>query len=268
MIYELDERHCAIVKFEGGLWYGVRPLQQSDLSGIHMDPPPLTCADRRVKHNNEWMAADLLMAPLSEVDKIRFDLSQERFDEINNTIRERLQSLRGFPHTASKPALNSADFLKAYEEYQATPRFEQPYFDYNLSEVQDTIRDGFDYIASLERDIAKAKENGGFIMDCGEKTPQADLERMLAQVKRQQEFVQPVIDMIGDAKDGWVIFENVQLSEEAIKFNEESYAFSDSEWFGHKPVWFTNNRSDDNAINLREFLNGCAYSQRAIDKKG
>lgn len=159
--------------------------------------------------------------------------------------------------------LSSTDFLKVYERYKATPRFEQAYFDYNLSEVQDTIRAGMDYIAGLERDIAKAKENGGFIMECGEKTPQEDLEKMLAQVLRQKEFVQPVIDMIGDAKEGWVIFENVQLSEEAIKFEEECYAFSDSEWFGKKPVWFTRSDHDDEAINLREFLNGCAYAQCA-----
>lgn len=261
MITQLDERHIAIVKFEGGMWYGVRPLQQSDLSGIHMDPIPLTCADRRVMYNDEQMAGDLLMAELTEVDRIRFQMSQERFDQINSEINARLQKLRGFPINKPEQELTSADFLKQYELYKTMPRFEQTYFDYNLSEVQETIRDGFEYIAGLERDIALAKANGGFIMDCGEKTPQEDLEKMLEHVKRQQEFVQPVIDMIGGAKDGWVIFENVQLSEEAVKFHEECYAFSDSEWFGKKPVWFTDNDNDDEAIDLLNFLNGCAMGQ-------
>jgi len=88
MIRQIDERHDAIVKFEDG-WYGRRPLQQSDLSGIHIDPVPSWVADKRIKNDEgEWVAADLLTEPLNEATIERLGLKPDQAERINAEIIE------------------------------------------------------------------------------------------------------------------------------------------------------------------------------------
>lgn len=86
MIVKLDSRHDGLVKMQDGRWYARRPLQQSDLSGIHMDPPPLNCADKRVLDGEEWKAADLIVAPLDAEDIAFMGLDQAKADRINSEI--------------------------------------------------------------------------------------------------------------------------------------------------------------------------------------
>jgi len=93
MITKLDQRHISIVKFENGMWFAVRPMQQSDYSGIHMEPVPLNCADKRVMYEGEWHAADLLIAPLQPEDRERFTMTEARFEEINKGIVDQTQKL-------------------------------------------------------------------------------------------------------------------------------------------------------------------------------
>jgi hypothetical protein len=96
MITQLDERHIGLVRFEGNIWYAVRPMEPEDEAGLLLNPIPFNCADRRVMHNDKEMAAELVLGELSEATKIRFQMSEERFDQINREITKHLQAVRDF----------------------------------------------------------------------------------------------------------------------------------------------------------------------------
>lgn len=80
----MKQQHFALVLVDGS-WYGMRELQQSDLSAIHMDPPPRNPV-KRIQYQGEMVAGDRLTKPLEPIQCEHFALTAEKFNEINRAI--------------------------------------------------------------------------------------------------------------------------------------------------------------------------------------
>lgn len=80
----MNQQHFALVMIDGS-WYGLRELEQRDLSMAHMDPKPRNLA-KRVQYKGASKAADRLIKPLEPKQYEQFSLTAEKFNEINRAI--------------------------------------------------------------------------------------------------------------------------------------------------------------------------------------